>query len=547
MAAIGREFSWELLAAVAPHARPELDQALAQLVESGLAFQRGTPPDAVYTFKHALVQDAAYNSLLRRRKQELHSKIARVIEERFPNIEATEPELLAHHYSEAKQPEKAIPLWQKAGSLAVGHMALAEAIAHLNKALELVAALPASAERDGKELDLRCLLGPTWTALKGWPAQEVWDSLFPALGLANALRRSDALVPIFWGLFAHVHTRGRAAESRHWVTQAMDAAETYGDPDLLILGHMAGADAYFYLGDPSKARDDADRLLALYDEERHGHLLGILNQDPKTGALLLNAQSTWMLGYPEQAARITEATEAYARRRGHPFDLGLALQFSAKFFDYLREPDEIMKRVEEIDRVGRENSLPFLTECWVPSFAGIALIRKGQAAEGVASLERGWAVWEGGGGRAEGPYSRLRLAEGMVQLGDLERALLLIGEAIAQIERPGWEERQYYAEALRVKGWLLSLKGDPAGAERSYLASLNWARTQQAKSWELRTATGYARLLREQGRLGEAYELLAPVYGWFTEGFATKDLQEAKALLDELETSGAPAAGVDGG
>jgi predicted ATPase len=151
-AAIGREFAWELIAAVAPHARPALDQALAQLVESGLAFEQGAPPDAVYTFKHALVQDAAYESLLRRRRQELQGKIARVIEERFPNIEDTEPELLAYHYTEAKRPEKAIPLWRKAGSRARGRMALVEAIAQLNKGVELVAALLASAERDCSEL-----------------------------------------------------------------------------------------------------------------------------------------------------------------------------------------------------------------------------------------------------------------------------------------------------------------------------------------------------------------------------------------------------------
>jgi predicted ATPase len=173
-AAIGREFSWELIAAVAPHPRPELDQALAQLTASGLAFQQGVPPDAVYTFKHALVQDAAYDSLLRARRQELHGKIATAIEEHWPHIAGTEPELLAHHYTEAKQPEKAIPLWQRAGSLALKRMVLAEAIAHLNKGLELVAALPASAERDGTELDLRVLLGTAWLALKGWPAQEVW-------------------------------------------------------------------------------------------------------------------------------------------------------------------------------------------------------------------------------------------------------------------------------------------------------------------------------------------------------------------------------------
>jgi hypothetical protein len=177
-----------------------VDQALAQLTASGLAFQQGTAPDAVYTFKHALVQDAAYDSLLRRRRQELHGEISRAIEERWPN-------------TEAKQPERAIPLWEKAGSLALGRMALVEAIAHLNKGLELVAAVPASAERDGSELDLRTLLGTAWLPLKGWQAQEVWDSLYPALDVANSLRRAEVLVAILWGLYRYVLTRGRVAES----------------------------------------------------------------------------------------------------------------------------------------------------------------------------------------------------------------------------------------------------------------------------------------------------------------------------------------------
>jgi hypothetical protein len=273
---------------------------LAQLTQSGLAFQQGTPPDAVYTFKHALVQDAAYDSLLRRRRQELHGRIAKVIGECWPQTAATEPELLAHHYTEAKQPEKAIPLWQRAGSLPLKRMALTEAIAQLNKGLELVATLPASAERDGTELDLRTLLGTVWMALKGWPAQEVWDSLHPALVLAHSLRRNDALVPILWGLFRHVLSRGRVAESLRWVTQLMSTADTDGDPDLLIVGHNAALNAHFWLGDPIKSREHADRVLALYSEERHGHLVGILNFDPKTTSLFHRAQSTWMLGYPEQ-------------------------------------------------------------------------------------------------------------------------------------------------------------------------------------------------------------------------------------------------------
>jgi class 3 adenylate cyclase len=533
-AAIGREFSYALLAAVAPHAAAELDRALAQLAGSGLAFHQGTPPDAVYTFKHALVQDAAYDSLLKRRRQDLHGKIAKAIEERWPNIETTEPELLAHHYTEAKQPEKAIPLWQQAGRLALGRMALAEAIAHLNKGLELVAALPAAAERDAAELDLRTLLGTAWITHRGWPAREVWDSLHPALMLANSLRRNDALVPILEGLYCHVLARGRAAESLRWVTQLMNAAETYGDPDLLIVGHHAAASTHFWLGHPIKTREHADRVLTLYSGERHVHLVGILNTDLNTYSLVYSALSTWALGYPEQAVRIGDAAHANARRRGHPFDLGWALTVGAEVFDFLREPDEWLKRIEEANRVGRENSLPFVTNRSVSISSGIALIRKGQIAEGMASLGRGLALWEEGGGRTNSPYYKSVLAEGTAELGDLEGALDLIDEAIAQIERPGWEERWYYAEILRIKGWLLARKGDLAGAERAYIASLDWARTQQAKSWELRTATSYARLMRDQGRAREAYDLLAPIYGWFTEGLGTKDLIDAKALLEAL-------------
>jgi tetratricopeptide (TPR) repeat protein len=533
-ATIGREFSYELIAAVAPHSRPALDQALGQLIESGLAFQQGSPPDAVYTFKHALVQDAAYDSQLRRRRQELHGRVGRVIEERWPNITDTEPELLAHHYTEAKLPDKAIPLWQKASSLALKRMALTEAIVQLNKGLDVVAAAPASAERDGRELDLRMRLGTAWMALKGFAAQEVWDSFHPALGLANALRRNDALLPILRILFSNVSSRGRVAESLHWAKELINAAETCSDPDLLIVGHNACMLAYSWLGNAIKTREHADQVLALYREEQHGHLVHALNIDPKTQSLIFLAQSTWMLGFPEQAVRIGDAADAHARQLKHPFALGWALAIGALLFDFLAEPDEALKRVDEADRVVRENSLPFVTEQLVPNCSGLALIRKGQTAKGMALLERGMALWEGGGGRLNRPYLRSAQAEGMARLGDLAGALNLIDEVIAQIERPGWEERWYYAEILRIKGSLLLLKGDPAGAEHAYLASLDWARTQRAKSWELRTATSYARLMRDQGRTDEAHELLAPVYGWFTEGFDTKDLKDARALLPEL-------------
>jgi ATP/maltotriose-dependent transcriptional regulator MalT len=226
-----------------------------------------------------------------------------------------------------------------------------------------------------------------------------------------------------------------------------------------------------------------------------------------------------MLGYPERAVRLCDAAHEEARRRRHPFNLGWALTVGARVFDYLREPDELLKRVTEADRVGCENNMPFVTQCLVPVYSGIGLIRRGQVAEGTALLERGISVWEQSGGRVGIPGFKSVLAEGLAQAGDLGRSLVLIDEAIAQIERPGWEERYYYAEALRIRAQLLTLKGDAEGAERFYIASLDWARKQQAKSWELRTATSYARLMRERGREREARELLAPIYGWFTEAW----------------------------
>ena len=515
-AAIGREFSHALLGAVISKPEADLGSALERLIDAGLLFRQGVPPHATYLFKHALVQDAAYGTLLREPRRALHARIAETLEGRFADIADTQPELLAHHYTEAKQPEKASPLWQKAGGLALQRMALIEAIAHLNKGMDLIAALSPSVERDGRELDLRTLLGTAWMALKGWAAQEVRDSLFPALGLANSLRRDAALLPILWGLFIHVVCRGRVAESLRWVTQAMNAAETCADPNLLIVGHHAAMSAYFWLGDPIKVQDHADRVLALYNEERHAHLADVLNNEPKTLSLALSAESAWMLGYPERAVRLCDAAHEEARRRRHPFNLSWALTVGARVFDYLREPDELLKRVTEADRVGCENNMPFVTQCLVPVYSGIGLIRRGQVAEGTALLERGISVWEQSGGRVGNPGLKPVLAEGMAQAGDLAGALVLIDEVIAQIERPGWEERHYYAEALRIKGWLLTLKDDAEGAERAYIASLDWARRQQAKSWELRTATSYARLIREQGREREARELLAPVYGWFT-------------------------------
>jgi class 3 adenylate cyclase len=534
-AAIGREFSYELIAAVAPMPQAQLDDALGQLSESGLAFRRGTPPEAIYTFKHALVQDAAYDSLLKRRRQELHAKIARVIEARFPNIKATEPEVLAHHLTAAGLTEAAIPLWQAAGDLALKRMALTEAIAHLNQGLELVSTLPRSQERDASELGLRSRLGTAWMALKGWATPEVWTSLHPALALAKSLGRHDALLPIYWGLTANIMIQGRVAESLPWAQEMLDIAEATGDADLLITGHARACGCYCYAGEHTKVLEHADKVLALYDDEKHRHLADIINNDPKTQAGVWASISTWMLGYPDRAWRLSNEKDVHALRRGHPFDLGVALTAGAHEFDYRFTHEDLRKRAEEIERHGRENSLPFLWSMMAPGGYALALIREGKVAEAVAPLKNCITVWEASGAKARSPILKAFLAESMALTGDLDNALLVIDEAVAQVERPGWEERIHYAEVLRLRGSMFSLKGDLEGAERNFLTSLDWARRQRAKSWELRTSTSLARLWQSQGKRQDAYVLLAPVYSWFTEGFDTPDLQDAKLLLAELE------------
>ena len=275
--------------------------------------------------------------------------------------------------------------------------------------------------------------------------------------------------------------------------------------------------------------EHADKVLDLYDDEKHRHLADILNHDPKTTAGICGSICTWMLGYPDRALRLSDEKDAHARRRGHPFDLGFALTMGAHEFDHRFRHEDLRKRAEECERLGRENSLPVLWALLAPMFIWPGTYPGRQARRRNCPAQGRHRVL--GSDRRQGPQPDLKafLAEAMALTGDLDNALHLIDEVIAQIERPGWEERLHYAEILRLKGWMLSLKGDFEGAERNFLASLDWARRQQAKMWELRTSTSLARLWQSQGKRQDAYELLAPVYGWFTEGFDTKDLQDAKA------------------
>ncbi|MGJ7506622.1 AAA family ATPase [Variovorax sp. GT1P44] len=534
-AAIGREFSYELISAVVPRPKAELAGMLARLTASGLAFRKGTPPEATYTFKHALVQEAAYDSLLKRRRQQLHTEIARTIEERIPTIKETEPEVLAHHYTRAELFEQGAAYWLKAGLNALGRMAVTEAIAHLEAGLRVIALLPASEARDRMELECRVLLSTAWEAYGGWPAPQLAAVLKPALPLARAGRQPKLLARTLWGLWVNLMSVGPVAESLVWAQELLRAGEETGDEELLLVGHMAVMVTNFWLGHPLVVERHARAIIERYVRERHGHIVKSMNHDPKTLAGIYLAQVLWMLGYPDKAVAIVEERDAHARAIGHPFDSSFVLTLGAWVFHYRGEPEKQYARNEAVQKLAHDAGLPFISGILAPLLStGISLAQQGRLQEGIEQMRKGIQAWEATGARTVSPYVRARLGEALALGGDVVGGLSQVDAMLEQIARPGWAERGHLPEILRLKGWMLSLKGDVEGAERNYLASLEWARTQQARSWELRTAIHLARLWKAQGKRREAHELLAPIYNWFTEGFSTKDLIEAKALLAEL-------------
>ena len=538
-ACMGREFSYELLARISTLSGEQLEADLDRLVDSGLVIRRGAPPDATYSFKHALVQDVAYDSLLKSRRNQLHARIAHVLENDFADRVTHKPEWLAHHHTQAGSLAAAIPLWRKAGELAIGRVALQEAVAHLQKGLGLIDQLPPSPERDGLELTIREPLNAAWTGLRGWAAPEVGVNAPEILRLAKSQRNAQSLLLGLWWMWTSTITQGRIGDSVPWAQRLLAEGSEADDSDLQIFGHAADMVDNFLLGRLIESREQADRVLALYDPRRAERWIQLTGHDLRTFIEVYACQLIWMLGYPDEAIQVSETSSAHAHTVGHAFNLVWALTFGAYPFAYRCEPERFLERIGEADRLAREQGIAFIHQVSVPQAAGLAQLQGGRPREAIALLRQGIESWTNVGGHVRIPYVKSALAEALALQGDLDAALHLIDECIEQIERPGWQERVWLAEVLRLKGWILMRHGRDEEAETQLRASIDCARAQQAKSWELRSSTTLAALLARRGQRDVARELLAPIYGWFTEGFDTKDLMEAGALLKELSVKGA--------
>jgi class 3 adenylate cyclase/tetratricopeptide (TPR) repeat protein len=533
---IGREFGYELIAGLELMNEDKLENALRLLTASGLANCHGEIPDATYAFSHALVHDAAYDSLLKSRRKHLHGEVARLLEDRWPETRDAAPELLAHHYTAAEQYDLAAPLWLRAGEVANQRFALPETISHLRTGMSVTSQLPPSRDRDLMELSLRTALGPALVAHRGWGHDEVSQTLEPAWRLAQPLDQRATYLPILNTLSVHYMSIDRLAESLRWADTLLKAAAETGDDGLEIVAHRATSATLFWRGDFVAARRSGDEVHRLYDRERHWGLALQTNLDPFTSEGIYRSQYLWMLGYPDQALAANHAMEVNARRRGHPFDLAFALTLGAQLFDFLCDADALLRRTEEAERIGQEHGIPLLGELMAEISRGVAWLRAGRAVDSVAQLDRSVERLMATGHRIWIWYLRALQAEGLAQTRDLNGAWALAEESVARIE--SGEERAHYAEALRLKGWLLILRGKPEEAEANLRKAIEVARGQQARSWELRAATTLARLLADRGNRCDALAQLAPIYEWFTEGFDTKDVKEARQLVVEL---GAPA------
>jgi class 3 adenylate cyclase/predicted ATPase len=533
-ACIGREFSGRLVSLACDLDETKLAEALATLVSSGLVFRRGADSEPTYLFKHALIQDAARDSLLKSRRAEIHARIALALERHFPEHKTVEPELFAQHYTEAGVYEQAIPLWNKAGELALARMGLREAIAHLETGIGLIPSLPPSGRRDAMEVDAHTRLGTAWMALGGWFHPKVKEALGAAWEVAKRTEREDVYVPILWGLSMHTLTQGRCADSLYWVREMLELADRNGDELLEMVGHMAAVVCYFWYGDLVTARRHGDEIFRRYDPSVHGRVVTLTNHDPKTIAGIYASHWLWMLGYPDQAVRMTEEKNAHAARRGHPFDRAFAWTIGSWAYLYREEIEPLLEHLESAKRLGIEQSLPFFTDTQYPFCRGMGLAVAGDRDEAIGLIQdvlrRSGAL----GGEIAFPALRAYLARAYADKGEMVRALDVLDAALQQVGRSGWQEGAHVAEILRLKGeYLLGVQDVEAG-EACLLRALSAARRQQAKSWELRAATSLARLWRERGKRREARELLAPVYGWFTEGFDTRDLTEARRVLESL-------------
>jgi predicted ATPase len=480
-----------------------------------------------------LVQDAAYQSLLRSTRQQYHQRTGQVLVERFPDLAETQPELLAHHYTEAGLAAHALPYWQRAGERTAGRSAHMEAIGHFRQTLAVLALLPDTSARAQHELTLQRALGASLLATRGFAAPEVEHAYSRAWALCQRLGDAHEIGPVLFGLWGFYEVRGDLQIARELAEQLLTLVQGQHDPTLRLQGHRALGDTLFWLGELVPARAHLEQGIALYHPQQHRAHALLYGQDPGMGCRVYAAFVLWALGYPDQALQRGQEGLSLAHELSHPFSLAMALSHVSQLHGLRREWPAVQERAEALMVLAREQGFAQLLAGSLVHW-GWTLAAQGRGEMGIPQIRQGLAANRATGAEHTRPFSLARLAEAYGAGGQPEEGLGVLAEAMDTAHNIG--ERWYEAERHRLKGdLLLALSvGHQAEAEACFQQALGVARLQEAKSWELRAAMSLSSLWQQQGKQAEAYALLASIYGWFTEGFDTADLQEAKTLLEEL-------------
>jgi class 3 adenylate cyclase/predicted ATPase len=540
-AAIGREFSYPLLANVVDKPEANLQSALDGLIKAGLLFGQGVPPNATYLFKHALVQDAAYGTLLRDARRALHARIADTLERDFIDIAENQPEILARHCTEAGLIEKAASLWGKAGQRSLEHSALVEATAQFTQGLNLITTLPATSALRREQIKLQVALITPLIHLKGYSAPETKAAAERARLLIEQAERlgepPDDPLLLFDVLYGFWYANLGAFNGDalcDLAAQYLALAEKQRAIIPLMVGHRLVGSSSLHTGDFVDSRAHFDRALSLYDVDRHRSLATRFGQDIRVSILSFRSITLWILGYPEAALTDVDQVIKHSRDIGHALSLIYALTVTSvphvlvgNYASVKAQTDEAVAMAEEIGEV--------FWKAMGAILQGRVLAATGKVSDAVPQITSGLtAAYRSTGATVWLPQVLSYLGKAYADLGQFDDAWRCIGEAIVTVERT--KETWWEAEVDRIAGEiaLISSEPDTIKAQSYFERALAVAREQQAKSWELRASMSLARLWRDQGRVSEARELVAPVYGWFTEGFDTRDLREAKALLAEL-------------
>ncbi|OKO82621.1 hypothetical protein AC629_23640 [Bradyrhizobium sp. NAS80.1] len=530
-AALGRSFSHELISAVAAMPLQQVDRALAQLVNAELVFRRGTPPDAEYTFKHALVQDAAYSTMLRGRCQQIHARVATTLESQFPEIVAAQPQLMAHHCAEAGFNEKAVGYWLKAGQQAVARSAMTEAVAQLQKGLELLANMPEESRPMQHELDLQIALGRALMAARGYSAPAVADTLVRARALAERFDQPDRLAPLLYSQWGFHSVRAEHELAVSLAEQMEKLGETRKDQATLLLGHYIHGASCHYRGEFVTARGLLELCEGLRDPAARATCAAIAVADPRAASQGHLAVTLALLGDIDQGrARANEALSE-ARLLDHPFTVAFVLSKVCAVEAAAGLPHDALRHAEELVALSNEHGFPLWLGLGLLQH-GRSLTAVGQAQDGLALLAKGLSVLRGAGAVVHTPRALCFLAEAHAKVGHLQEGQQCLVEAAELIEAT--QERSSEAELHRLRGDMLNARGDQTAAEQNYHRALAVAERQSAKTLGLRAATNLARLWRDQGKCMEAHNLLVLRYRAFTEGFRTPVLRDVKALLDQL-------------